>query len=162
MDPDTPAGAAAPAATHTHPAAFEIRLSLSDGYMFTVDPSRPGAAPFVIDEPPPLGAGKGPNPVRVLASALARCLGASLLFCLRKSRVEVQGLSVAATGIMGRNERGRLRVSGIAVELRPVLATADLDRLARCVEVFEDSCVVTQSVRPSMEVSVTVTPEVSG
>jgi uncharacterized OsmC-like protein len=161
MEPDASTHAA-PIATHTHPAAFEIRLTLADGYTFDVDPSQTGAAPFVIDEPPPLGAGKGPNPVRVLASAVASCLGASLLFCLRKSRVEVQGLSVRASGIMGRNERGRLRVSGVAVELRPVLATEDLDRLARCVEVFEDYCVVTQSVRPSMDVSVTVTPETSG
>jgi uncharacterized OsmC-like protein len=145
-------------ATHTHPVPFRIELTLDEGYSFRVDPGQAGAQPFVIDEPPPLGAGHGPNPVRVLASALASCLGASLLFCLRKARVEVKALSVHATGTMGRNERGRLRVASVAVELRPTIAEADVDRLDRCVGVFEDYCVVTQSVRPALEVKVTVTP----
>jgi uncharacterized OsmC-like protein len=158
MDSHPASSASATTSTHTHPAPFRITITLQDGYTMAVDAGQAGAAPFIIDEPPPLGAGVGPNPVRVLASAVAGCLAASLLFCLRKARVEVSGLSVHATGTMGRNERGRLRLSGVAVDLRPVIAAADVDRLERCVAVFEDYCVVTQSVRPALDVAVTVTP----
>ncbi|MFN8582392.1 MAG: hypothetical protein U0163_15635 [Gemmatimonadaceae bacterium] len=54
--------------------AFEVTVTLQDGYAFTVDPGIDGAAGFAIDETPPLGEGRGPNPARVLASAMASCL----------------------------------------------------------------------------------------
>ena len=137
---------------------FAVTLTKQDSYRFTVDFGLDGVPPLTTDEVPPLGEGAGPNPARLLAAAVGNCLAASLLFCLRKARVEVSELSVHATGTMGRNERGRLRLSGVAVDLRPVIAAGDVDRLERCVGVFEDYCVVTQSVRPALDVAVTVTP----
>ncbi|HEX9563345.1 MAG TPA: OsmC family protein [Gemmatimonadaceae bacterium] len=154
----TPAGPVTK--THTHAVPFQVALTLTEGYAFDVDPLLPGVAPFTIDESPPLGTGRGPNPARVLASALAGCLGASLLFSMRKMRIDVRDLTVRATGTMTRNERGRLRVGSIQVDLTPTVAAADLDRLARCVATFEDYCVVTQSVRPALEVMVNVMPSV--
>lgn len=146
------------AGTHTHPAPFQVELTLRDGYAFDVDPLLPGVASFRVDEPPPLGAGSGPNPTRVLASALASCLAASLLFSLRKLRVGVTDLSVRATGTLTRNERGRLRVAGIQVDLMPTIPAADRERLDRSVRIFEDYCVVTQSVRPALDVTINVRP----
>ena len=81
-----------------------------------MDPGLPGARGFRIDETPPLGAGSGPDPSRVLATAMASCLGSSLLFCLRKARIEVRALTVKASGKLVRNERKRLRVGAISVE----------------------------------------------
>jgi uncharacterized OsmC-like protein len=144
--------------THTHPAPFQVALALREGYAFDVDPLLPGAHPFTIDEPPPLGTGSGPSPTRVLASALASCLGASLLFSMRKQHIAVHDLRIQATGTLTRNERGRLRVGSIQVDLTPTIAAADLERLARSVAIFEDYCVVTQSVRPALDVIVNVNP----
>ncbi|MBL8958895.1 MAG: OsmC family protein [Gemmatimonadetes bacterium] len=135
---------------------FGVTLTLERGYRFAVDAQLPGVAPFVIDEGPPLGDGEGPNPSRVLASAMASCLGSSLLFCLGKSRVAVRGLRVEARGTMARNERGRLRVGHIAISLHPDVAPEDVPRMARCLELFEDFCVVTESVRHGIPVDVTV------
>jgi uncharacterized OsmC-like protein len=155
---DATASQTAAAGTHTHPAPFRVDLHLQDGYAMEVDPHLAGVDPFVVDEPPPLGAGRGPNPTRLLATALASCLSASLLFSMRKQRIDVRDLRTRATGTLGRNERGRLRVTGIHVELMPTIAQADLERLQRSVQIFEDYCVVTQSVRPTLDVTVTVTP----
>ena len=138
--------------------AFALTLDASDGYRQVADFGLANAAPLVLDEPEPLGAGEGPNPARVLGAALGGCLGASLLFCLRKARVDVQGLRATVRGTLVRNERGRLRIGGISVLLEPRIPADQHERLSRCLNVFEDFCVVTASVRPAVNVSVDVRP----
>lgn len=136
---------------------FTVSLALGDGYTFTVDPHAPGAAGFVIDEAPPLGAGLGPSPARVLASAMAACLGSSLLFCLRKAHVDPVALRVIAEGTYTRNEQKRLRIGEIRIRLEPDFGDTDPARARRCLEVFEDFCLVTESVRHGIPVDVQVT-----
>lgn len=135
---------------------FEVRLQRLDGFRFSVDFEAEGVPPLQVDEPPPLGRGAGPNPARLLAAAVGDCLAASLLFCLSKSRVEVGGLSARVQGTYVRNERGRLRIGGLAVELALDAPGADAAKLARCLASFEDFCVVTASVRPGVPVTVRV------
>jgi uncharacterized OsmC-like protein len=131
-------------------------LTLRDGYAFTVDFGDAGIPPMTIDEAPPLGRNEGPSPTRVLASAIAGCLGASLLFCLRKAKVDVGGLRADVRVTDGRNEKGRLRVKRVSVRLAPEVPAAQLTLMARCLEVFEDYCVVTQSVRDGIDIEVSV------
>ncbi len=150
--------APSPATHEEHPESFHVTLTLGDGYQFHVDPGLDGAAGFVIDEPPPLGQGRGPNPARVLASAMASCLGASFLFCLRKAQVEVTELRVVAEGHLVRDARKRLRVGGIDIRLEPVFADPVQGRIERCRSIFEDFCVVTESVRHGIPVAVAVEP----
>ena len=57
---------------------------------------------------------------------------------------------------MGRDENGKLRITGIDVELAPDVADEDTPRLGRCENLFEDFCIVTQSVRRGIPVNVTV------
>lgn len=140
---------------------FQVTLTLRDGYAFAVDfdqPASPRAADgaLVLDEPPPLGAGHGPNATRVLAAAIGDCLGASLLFCLRKARVPVNGLRVLVEGTVARNERGRMRIGSLRVRLSPDVPPADRERMGRCLELFEDFCIVTESVRQGIDVDVAV------
>ena len=135
-----------------------IQLDLVGEFAQRVDFGVSGAATLVIDEPQPLGANTGPSPTRVLAAAVASCLGASLLFCLKKSHVDVHGLHTQASVKMKRNEHGRLRVESIDVRLEPVVSLDQQPRMARCLEVFEDYCVVTASVRPGIIVNVSVHP----
>lgn len=135
-----------------------VELDLIGTYAQQVDWGVGGSVPLTIDEPEPLGQNMGPSPGRVLAAALASCLGASLLFCLRKSRIPVLGLHTSASTELTRNENGRLRVGTITVTLEPVVAHEDQPRMSRCIEVFEDYCIVTASVRPSVTVNVSVNP----
>lgn len=135
-----------------------IELDLIGGYAQRVNWGVPGAESLIIDEPAPLGGNTGPSPGRVLAAALASCLGASLVFCLKKSRIDVLGMHSTATTELKRNEQGRLRVGSITVRLEPVVTLEQQPRMARCLEMFEDYCIVTASVRPSVTVNVSVHP----
>lgn len=135
---------------------FSVSLELQDGYQFDVDFALAGVPSLRMDEPPPLGAGIGPNPARVLAASVGGCLSASLLFCLRKSRVNVKRLKATVQGRLVRNERGRLRVGAIAVKLDPEIEGEPKGRLDRCKELFEDFCLVTQSVRQGIDVEVEI------
>jgi organic hydroperoxide reductase OsmC/OhrA len=140
-------------------ATISLSLTLKDNYAFTVDFGNAGVAPMTIDEAAPLGRNEGPNPSRLLASAIAGCLGASLLFCLRKSRVDVAALRTDVHVTNRRNARGRLRVQRVAVTLSPTVPADQRDRLARCVELFEDFCVVSAAVRDGIAIDVTVAPQ---
>lgn len=136
--------------------SFSVTVTLERGYRFEVDSGMPGAEHFHVDEGPPLGEGSAPSPSRVLAAAMASCLASSLLFCLSKARIELRGLRVTARGTLVRNERKRLRVGGLHIELFPEVAAADEARMQRCLEIFEDFCVVTESVRAGIPVVVGV------
>ena len=139
----------------TAPGRATVHVELEEGYRFRVD-FGDGRGVLLMDEPAPLGDGSGPNAAAVLGAAVANCLSASLLFCLRKARVEVRSLGADVEVTSSRNERGRLRVSGVRVQLHPDLAPGNEGRVGRCLELFEDFCVVTEAVRGGIEVDVTV------
>lgn len=136
--------------------SFSVSLTLLDGYAFRVEFEDDQLDPMTTDEGTPLGEDRGPSPSRLLATAVANCLAASLLHCLRKSQVAVEGLKASARTTLKRNDRGRLRIERIAVRLDPRVPEGDRDRLVRCVSLFEDYCIVTQSVREGIEINVSV------
>lgn len=133
--------------------AFRITLEQLEAFEFKVkfDWDVPELA---LDEPAPLGAQHGPNASRLLAAAVGNCLSASLLFCLQKSRVPATGLTATVSGQTTRNEQGRMRLSRF--DVRITLPGVDDPRRERCLALFEDYCVVTQSVRQGIPVHVSV------
>jgi organic hydroperoxide reductase OsmC/OhrA len=135
---------------------FEITLDRVRDLAFYVDFGLPGVPKLRMDEPAPLGEESGPNAARVLAAAIANCLSASALFCLERARIPVKGMQTIASGTMTRNDRGRLRIDSISVRISPEVDPADVPRMQRCLDVFEDYCVVTASVRGGIDVNVTV------
>ena len=137
---------------------FSLTLDRIEKYRFDAyfdDDSWPALR---LDEPEPLGESTGPNASRVLAAAIGNCLSASLLFCLEKARVPVGDVTARVEGRMTRNERGRLRVGEVKVTIQPHVEGIPRSRLARCMELFEDFCVVTQAVREGIDVQVEVEP----
>jgi organic hydroperoxide reductase OsmC/OhrA len=72
--------------------------------------------------------------------------------------VDVQELRVTVEGTMSRNERGRLRIAGLQVRLEPVVPADQRPRMARCLELYEDFCLVTQSVRQGIAITSAVHP----
>jgi uncharacterized OsmC-like protein len=133
-----------------------VTITLEQGFEFRATFDGASGTSVVLDEPPPLGGGRGPNAAALLSAAVGNCLAASLLFCLRKSRATVGALTADVTTRITRNEAGRFRISGIDVALSTDVSAEDLARLGRCEDLFEDYCIVTESVRRGIPVSVSV------
>jgi uncharacterized OsmC-like protein len=136
----------------------KVQAELMDGYRFKI--SFPGTSvqdTIIMDEPPPLGNLYGPNASRVLVAAVVNCLSASLLFCLRKSKIEVKGLKAEAEPTVERNKDGYWRVKSVDVRIKPEFdVSTDETRTKRCLDIFENYCVVTGAIREGITVNVTV------
>lgn len=139
---------------------FWVEMSLTGAYEMEVDFGMPGLDTFTVDEPPPLGGGEGPNPARLLGAAVGSCMSASLLYCLRRAHLDAPALRTRVEGTLVRNERGRMRIGGLRVTLVPGMEPEDAARAARCLELFEDFCIVGQSVQAGIPLEVRVEPAV--
>ena len=136
--------------------SHHVTLRLARDYEFVAEFNDvPGAPSIRFDEPSPLGGARAPNAAAVVGAAVGNCLAASLTFCLRRARMDVQGMTANVTTHVIRNEHGRFRIDGIDVELEPVVG-ADGARLERCSELFEDFCTVTASVQRGIPVRVSL------
>jgi organic hydroperoxide reductase OsmC/OhrA len=136
--------------------SFGITLEQTSDYEFKVRFDETAIPDLTTDETSPLGREAGPNPSRLLATAVAHCLSASLLFALRKYKNAPGQMGAKAKATLARNEHGRWRVTHIGVDLQLSDKAELLDRLDRVLAQFEDFCIVTQSVRQGIKVDVSV------
>lgn len=135
---------------------FQISVEQISGYEFRVRFDKEQYPELLMDEPAPLGKDSAPNPSRVLSAAIGNCLSASLLFCAAKSRIEIGPVRTTIKTQLGRNQNGRLRIMKVTVDIDPQIKPEDRDKAQRCLALFEDYCVVTQSVRGGIDVDVNV------
>lgn len=135
---------------------FRIELVQLQDYRFEVRFDDPAVPTLMTDERAPLGGNAGPSPSRLLATAVANCLAASLLFALRKFRNAARPAHVATAVGMTRNAQNRLRVGRIAVDLHLDALESEIVMLDRILGQFEEFCVVTQSIRDAIPVEVRV------
>lgn len=112
---------------------------------------------WTLDETKEVGGEeKGPSASRLLASAIGNCLSASLIFCMRKSRIEFSALKTIVNGKIERDENNLLRIKEINVEILPKVKEEDRGKLEKCKAIFEKYCIVTESVRKGVKVNVEV------
>jgi uncharacterized OsmC-like protein len=137
---------------------FAVHVEQVDGFEFRVRFDKEQYPELRLDEPPPLGRDSAPNPARILAAAIGDCLSASLVFCLKRAGVALEGLRSDVEVELVRNEQKRLRIGAVDVRIHPKLP-AGSEPLQRCLGAFEDFCVVTQSVREGIDVRVHIEPE---
>jgi organic hydroperoxide reductase OsmC/OhrA len=141
------------------PGPFHIDVTRRDRFRFDILFDDESWEPVIVDEPAPLGTGTGPNAARLLAGAVGNCLAASLLLCMEKARVTISDLRARVEGTIERNDEGRFRIERLDVTLLPVVEGEPTARYDRCLGIFEDFCIVTQSVRDGIDVDVRVQPE---
>jgi uncharacterized OsmC-like protein len=156
MDDKISESRASEATAGGHTEGFSIELERIQDYEFRVKFDKDQYQALITDEPQPIGKDKAPNASRLLAAAVGNCLSASLLFCTERTRANIKSLKANVKVEHGRNEHGRLRIGKIDVEIIPEVDEADRAKLERCLGKFEDFCVVTQSVRKGIDISVTV------
>lgn len=135
---------------------FLTRMCRVEHYKFQVSFNSDKIESIFTDEPEPLGKGAYPNAGKLLAAAVGNCLCASLVFCMEKYRAEIPTICAEVATSMERNEKGRLRITHMAVKIFPQVS--DEQKFLRCREIFEDFCIVTQSVRQGIAVDVEVYP----
>jgi uncharacterized OsmC-like protein len=135
---------------------FNLTLTLGEGFQFETEFDGEKMATLLLDEPAPLGEDEGPNAARVLGAAVGNCLSASLLFCLQRARVKVEGMRTEVRGRITRNENGRFRIAGISARIITEIPPEDQERVDRCLDKFEDFCIVSSSVRQGIEIDVEV------
>ena len=111
---------------------------------------------LLVDEPPPLGGLAGPNPSRLLAVSAANCLSASLLYPLNRGDVPPASVTTEATVTIVRNEKKRLRIGRIDVALQMSEVLSGAPKMKRCMNLFEDFCVVSDSIRNGIPIGVEV------
>ena len=99
----------------------------------------------------------GPNPARLLGMALLGCLSASYVFCLQKRNFTTDDLQATGKVIIGRNEKGFVRVKRVDVTI-DVKVTDDAmrKRAEQCKKMFEQYCTVTAAVVEGIDVNVDV------
>ena len=133
----------------------QVRLRQQQDYRFEIDFGA-GVPPLSGDEKPPLGQGRGPTPVQLLAAAVGNCLSDSLLFALRKFKQAPEPIECTVTAEVGRNAEGRLRVQGFDVQLRLGVPADALQHLDRVLDQFENFCTVASSVSASIPLRIAV------
>jgi uncharacterized OsmC-like protein len=133
-----------------------IELERLQDYSFKVDFGREGMEALITDEGEPLGKGAGPTPSMLLAAAMGNCLSSSLLFCLQKARAQVKGMKTKVNVKMTRNERGRLRITEVFVELTPEVDNEYVNQMERCIALYDDFCIVSKSVEKGIPLKVKV------
>jgi uncharacterized OsmC-like protein len=142
----------APAAPVT---AFDVTMEQKEAFLFEVAFDDPDHDPVFLDEPAPLGRNAAPNAARMLAAAIGDCLSASLVFCVQKNGVALQGVKTRVHVEIVRNEHRRLRIGRVGVQI-VTPPGADGAALQKCLPTFEDFCTVTASIRQGIAVDVAV------
>ena len=132
------------------------KLTLLEGYRSLVRFDDEDIPDLLVDEPEPIGEGRGPNATQLLSAAVGHCMSSSLIFCLNKERVKVKKLETTVSLRTARNDQNRLRVSGMDVEISLDVDEEDRERIHRCLEVFENYCNVSESVRKGIEINVKI------
>ena len=139
---------------------FSAELELVNDYHFRIGFDDGGLPEVQADEPIPLGEGKYPNPVHYISAAIGNCLCASLVLCLRKVHSEPLSIKATVRTKLGRNEKGRLRITDMNVTIYPEVE--DQAKLEKCISIFQDFCIVTAAVREGIDIGVSVEPKGSG
>lgn len=135
---------------------IQITLVQQENFRFAAHYDNPAIPVLITDEPSPLGSDQGPSPEQMLGTAVANCLAASLLFAMKKFKNDPSPLRAVATVSNTRNAQNRVRIGGIAVDLHLGIASGTLVSVERILAQFEEFCVVTQSVRAAIPVTVRV------
>ena len=138
------------------PQFINTKLRLSKGYQFKVMFDAEDVPELAVDEIKPVGESVGPNPTRLLSTAVGHCLSSSLLFCLRKSKVEIKDLETTVKASVERTAQGHLRVKTLDVQICFNSNENDKSKVDRCSGIFEKYSAMAQSVRKGIDIKVAV------
>jgi organic hydroperoxide reductase OsmC/OhrA len=137
----------------------EVELEQVEKYQFTVKFRDAPYPVLTVDEAPPIGEDRGPNPVQTLAMAVGHCMSSTLFNTLDRAHVRATPLHTTVRATVGVNDKGRRRVRRLTVEIETQpLDEAERSRFDHCVQIFPDFCTVSGAVREGIPIDHRVGP----
>ena len=106
----------------------------------------------------------GPDAASLLGMAIISCLSASFIFCMEKRNLTLDNLEAKADISFKELKQGYKRIDSIDVKIIPKTDDADvLKRIKQCIKelksgqmFFEESCIITPSIREGINIQVKV------
>ena len=106
----------------------------------------------------------GPDAASLLGMAVISCLSASFIFCMEKRNLTLDNLEAKADISFKELKQGYKRIDSIDVKIIPKTDDADvLKRIKQCIKelksgqmFFEESCIITPSIREGINIQVKV------
>ena len=93
------------------------KLKFLRGYSFKAKFDLEEVPELIVDELKPIGENLRPSAPRLLSASHGYCLFSSLIYCLRKARVNIKNLETTVEMSIARNEQGYQRVKDVGVQL---------------------------------------------
>ncbi len=111
---------------------------------------------LLADAPTSLGGAEGPEAVTMLTASATYCMASSLVFCLRRVRVEPLSLRAKGSADLRTTPELFRRVKSMDIELFVEVEPKYQKRFERCLERFTRHCIITESVRGGFPTTVRV------
>ncbi len=97
----------------------------------------------------------GPSPIKLLALSVLSCLAACFEFCLQKKGFTLSDLDGRAEVTFLRKDKDFWRIKKIDVDILPKIDNLEMRKsIAQCKGLFEQHCIISESLRKGMEINV--------
>jgi len=98
---------------------------------------------------------------KLLAASLAECLGSTLLFLLKWTRVKLNKFYAVASAITGKDEKGRICVDSInlTIHLNIPKDEETIRKFERVKNLFKRGCLISRSLERGIKVNYSIVTE---
>lgn len=134
----------------------KVRLKLEEQMLFKCDLGQSMNQNLYIDERNKKVTNKiGTFSTKLLALSVLGCFAASFEFYLQKKEFSLSDLDGKAEVTLARNDKGFWRVKKIDIEILPKVDNPKMHkRTDQCKKLFEQYCIISESLRKGFEVNV--------
>ncbi|MBD3193714.1 MAG: hypothetical protein GF317_01565 [Candidatus Lokiarchaeota archaeon] len=148
-----------------HEENTKVSIKLQKDMIFQLEKTYKSLNTLLIDESLEEDKEKlGPDAASLLGMAVISCLSASFIFCLQKRNLSLDDLEANADISFKEPKKGYMRIDTINVNLKPKTKDSEvLKRMKQCIRelksghmFFEESCIITPSVREGINIHVNV------
>jgi organic hydroperoxide reductase OsmC/OhrA len=145
----TPAPAPAPFPHH-----YDVRLAWTQGQGARLDSEQ---RPALVGGPPAQFGGRTDwwTPEHLLLAASALCLQTTFDSFCRRARLEVKAYETRGEAVLDKTAEG-LVFTGITLHVRLAVAAADVERAGELMHKAKKYCIVSNALRPAVELDLTV------
>ena len=140
----------------TSEARVKVGLKLQENMLFKCELGNVKMQDLYIDERNKKKTEKiGPSPIKLLALSVLGCLAVCFEFCLQKKGFTLSDLDGRAEVTFTRKDKEFWRIRKIDIDLLPKIDNTEMRKsVAQCKNLFEQHCIISESLRKGMEINV--------